>query len=55
MFKKSKLGAIKCGANLTNVKNDAGVTFYFLKSIPFIGNLTLLTNLSSLDLCHDRD
>lgn len=55
MVKKSKLGAIKSGANLTKIKNDAWVTFYFLESTPFIGNLTLSTNLSSLDLCHDRD
>lgn len=55
MIKKSKTNATESGAKITRCKNDALVTFYFLKVIHFIDHLTLLTNLSFLDLCHERD
>jgi hypothetical protein len=55
MNKKNKINAMESGAKITRCKNDALCTFYFLKVVHFIGNLTLLTNLSYLDLCHERD
>lgn len=55
MIKKSKSNATDSGAKIIRCKNDALCTFYFLKVIQFIDDLTLLTNLSYLDLCHERD